>query len=432
MTTTKPRLLQVLTFWALAFVAPTTSSGNAHAWTLKTLHSFCAESKCADGSQPVAGLLRDDAGNLYGTTEVGGMDDGGVVFELSPNGDQWSYQVLHTFCWTCGDGVGPVGSLILDVNGNLYGTTVEKGGAHHGCGAAFRLSLDTDRKKWKETLLHVFSCKPFGDQATSALTYQGKQTGASYDGISPLYGTTNSGGSGAGTVYQLTPDGAKWKHETIYAFCPHGTDGCTDGRSPGSDLIFDSSGALYGMTGVGGSTNNGIIYRLKPKAKGAKWRETILYNFCQLEDCADGALPAGALVMDANGRLFGTSNGPIDAGNIFEVSRERKGWREKAVHIFDAGDCGGYNPEAGLLLDPSGTFYGTTSIGGCENGFGGTVFSFKGKKYSVLYTFCSLEGCADGDGSVAPVIEDPSGNLYGTTVLFGAHGDGGTVFELSP
>ena len=197
-------------------------------------------------------------------------------------------------------------------------------------------------------------------------------------------------------------------------------------------MIFDSSGTLYGMTGVGGSTNNGIVYQLRPNAKGTEWRETILYNFCQLEDCTDGALPAGALVMDAKGRLFGTSNGPIDAGNIFEVSRERKGWRETAVHIFDAGDCGGYNPEAGLLLDPAGTLYGTTSIGGCKNGFGGTVFSFKGKKYSVLYTFCSLEGCADGDGSVAPVIEDPSGNLYGTTVLFGANGDGGTVFELSP
>ena len=91
------------------------------------------------------------------------------------------------FAGHAGDGVGPVGSLTLDVNGNLYGTTLEKGGGHHGCGAVFRLSPDADRKKWKETLLHVFSCKPFGDQATSALTYQGKETGALYDGISRHY-----------------------------------------------------------------------------------------------------------------------------------------------------------------------------------------------------------------------------------------------------
>jgi len=427
MTPTKRSLLGLL-----AGASAILACSAAQAWTLKTLHSFCAETHCTDGSEPVAGLVRDAAGNLYGTTEVGGMDDGGVVFELSPNGGEWSYQVLHTFCWACGDGEGPLGSLVLDVNGNLYGTTVEKGGAHHGCGSAFRLSPNPARTKWKETLLHVFSCKPFGDQATSALTYQGKQSGAPYDGVSPLYGTTTSGGTGAGTVYQLVPDGAKWKHHVIYAFCPGGTNGCTDGRSPGSDLIFDASGTLYGMTGVGGSTENGIVYQLKSGAKNGKWRESILYSFCQQKNCTDGAFPAGALTMDPRGRLFGTSNGPGDAGNIFQMTRKQGAWREESVHIFDPGDCGGYNPEAGLLLDASGTLYGTTSIGGCNNSFGGTLFAFKGKNYSVLYSFCSLDGCADGDGPLAPVIGDPAGNLYGTTVLFGANGDGGTVFELSP
>jgi uncharacterized repeat protein (TIGR03803 family) len=421
------RVLCVLAPGAFAIACCSAAQG----WTLKTLHSFCAESQCADGSQPVAGLVRDAAGNLYGTTETGGDNDGGVVFELSPTGDEWSYQVLHAFCSACGEGTGPITSLILDVNGSLYGTTVE-GGAHPGCGTAFRLSPNARRTKWKKTLLHVFSCKPFGDQATSALTYQGKQTGALYDGVSPLYGTTDSGGAGAGTVYQLTPDGANWKHETIYAFCPHGTDGCTDGRAPGSDLIFDSSGMLYGMTGVGGSTGNGVVYQLKPSADGRKWREKILYNFCQLDNCTDGALPAGALVMNGTGRLFGTSNGPPDAGNIFELVPKGEGWSEKTLHIFNTGNCDGYNPAAGLLLDPSGSFYGTTSIGGCSKEFGGTVFSLTGKKYTPIYTFCSLDHCADGDASVAPVIEDPSGNLYGTTVLFGANGNGGTVFELRP
>lgn len=83
-------------------------------------------------------------------------------------------------------------------------------------------------------------------------------------------------------------------------------------------------------------------------------------------------------------------------------------------------------------MDASGTFYGTTSIGGCSKEFGGTIFALSGRRYSVLYTFCSLDDCADGDASVAPLIADPAGNLYGTTVLFGANGNGGTVFELSP
>jgi len=338
---------------AMALALVTAQASSAQAWTLKTLHSFCAETHCTDGSSPLAGLVRDSAGNLYGTTEVGGASGGGVVFELSSAGDSWSYKVLHSFCYSCGDGAFPLASLILDVNGNLYGTTATKG-PDNRCGTAFRLSPNASRSKWRETRLHVFSCKPFGDQASSALAYQGKQTGAPYDGVSPLYGTTDSGGTGAGTVYQLVPDGAAWKHKVIYAFCPGGTDGCTDGRSPGSDLIFDGSGTVYGMTSVGGSTQNGTVYQLKPAAKGGKWRETILYDFCQLDNCTDGAAPAGALVMDARGRLFGTSNGPGDAGNIFRMTRSQDGWREKTLYIFDPGGCGGYNPEAGLLLNALG------------------------------------------------------------------------------
>jgi uncharacterized repeat protein (TIGR03803 family) len=338
------------------------ASGSAQAWTLKTLHSFCAQANCTDGSTPLAGLVRDPSGTLYGTTQVGGDTGGGVVFSLSPAGGDWSYQVLHSFCYACGDAAFPVASLIVDVNGNLYGTAETKG-PDNRCGAIFRLSPNAGRTRWKERLLHVFSCAPFGDEATSSLTYAGKEAGAPYDGVSPLYGTTVSGGTGAGTVYRLMPEAGKWKYKVVYAFCPGGTGGCTDGRSPGSDLMMDSSGVLYGMTTVGGSKESGIVYQLKPNAQKTRWRETILYNFCQLENCVDGASPAGALVMDGSGNLFGTSNGPGDAGNIFKLKRQRKTWQEKTLHIFNPSDCGGYNPEAGLLLDASGTLYGTTSIG---------------------------------------------------------------------
>src|ERR1043165_5620877 len=169
------------------------SVGTADAWTLRTLHSFCAEAKCADGANPLAGLVRDSAGNLYGTTETGGNTRDcnlgcGVAFELSPTGQNWTYSVLHTFCPSCGDGAFPLAALIVDVNGNLYGTTAA--GPGNGCVTVFRLSPNAGRTKWKEKILHAFSCDPFGDQATSALTYQGKDSGLPYDGTSPLYGTT--------------------------------------------------------------------------------------------------------------------------------------------------------------------------------------------------------------------------------------------------
>lgn len=402
---------------------------DVHAWTLKTLHSFCADANCADGAQPLAGLVRDAAGNLYGTTEIGGDHQDGVVFELSPTGDTWSHKVLHSFCYSCGDGAFPMASLILDISGNLYGTTASKG-PDNRCGTVFRLSPDARGGNWKEKILHVFSCQTSG-QATSALDYQGKETGAPYDGVSLLYGTTESGGVNGGTAYSLVPDGGNWKHTVVYEFCRNGNNNCPDGRWPQSDLIMDRSGSIYGMTSLGGSNDAGIIYQLHP-GKGARhWRQTVLYNFCQVENCTDGSAPVGALVMNQKGDLFGTSNGPGDEGNIFALRNERDTWKEKTLHLFDAGNCDGYNPEAGLLLDASGTMYGTTSIGGCP-GDGGSVFSLKGKQYSTLYAFCSQSGCADGDASLAPVIQDTSGNLYGTTSMFGGNGDGGTVFELIP
>ena len=157
-------------------------------------------------------------GNLFGVTETGGAHNAGVVFELERHAKNYAFKVLHDFCFSCGDGAFPVGSPIADVNGNLYGTTL--GGGAHDCGVAFKLTPATKKLK----ILHDFcTLNGDGNALDYALSYMGKSSGALYDGISPLYGTTANGGENDhGTVFSLTPKGERWKLKTLYAFCALG------------------------------------------------------------------------------------------------------------------------------------------------------------------------------------------------------------------
>ena len=401
----------------------------AKAWTLKTLYSFCSQADCSDGSVPLAGLLQDASGNLYGTTQGGGAKgDDGVVFALVPNGRKWTYEVLHSFCYSCGDGTNPGAALIADVNGNLYGTTAQSGPT--GCGTVFRLSPNAERTKWKEKMLYAASCAPFGNNILTGVTYEGAATGTPYDGVSPLYGTTNSGGTGYGTVFALAPQGTKWKETDLYAFCPDGGNGCADGREPGQ-LIVAANGNLYGNTLLGGNADAGILYELAPNARKARWHERVLYDFCSVANCTDGANPEGALVRDGDGNLFGTTtNAASEGGTVYELAKSGKSWQETVLCTFFARHCGdGYLPQAGVILNGSGNLFGTTSVGG--SGLGGTVFEWNGTTVKTLYNFCTLQNCADGAGPIAPLIRDPGGNLYGTT-SGGGGANQGTVFELKP
>ncbi|HEX3430818.1 MAG TPA: choice-of-anchor tandem repeat GloVer-containing protein [Rhizomicrobium sp.] len=400
---------------------------DAEAWTLKTLYSFCSENGCTDGTAPAAGLLQDASGNLYGTTEAGGAYNDGVVFALIPNGRKWKYKVLHSFCYSCGDGTNPVASLIIDTNGNLYGTTGQSGPT--GCGTAFRLSPNADRSKWKEKTLYAASCAPSGNSVLTGLTYVGAASGAPYDGTSPLYGTTNSGGTGYGTIYRIMPKGTKWKETDLYAFCPEAGSGCVDGENPGA-LILDAKGNLYGNTLYGGSAGAGTAYQLVPNADRTKWTEHIIYNFCSAASCTDGANPEGALVMNGAGDLFGTVTAAAgESGGVYELAERRKIWGETLLCTFLTGKCGeGYFPQAGVIVDASGNLYGTNSAGG--SGLEGTVFEWNGSAVKTLYNFCTAANCADGALPIAPLLMDGSGNLYGTAVEGGSGNNGGTVFEL--
>ncbi len=416
-------------YTAVAGVILVSSAGAANAWTIKTLYDFCSQDHCTDGAAPQGALLRDGNGNLFGTTTLGGAHGDGAVFELKRNGDSYTYQVLHSFCASCGGSAFPASKLILDSAGNLYGT-VPSNGELADCGAVYRLSPNADGSKWQFKRLHSF-CAFDGDgvHPVAGLTYAGATSGVPYDGVSPLYGVTDAGGANSsGIVYEIRPKGARWKERVLYSFCPDkGT--CADGRAPAGDLLLDSAGNLYGNTLRGGASDNGTVFRLSPH--GNHWREQVLHSFCT-GGCTDSAFPEGALAMDEAGKLFGTTNGRSGEGGVlYRLSPRHGGARETVLHSFCATDCAdGRSPSAGPLLSADGSLFGTTASGGRpENG--GTVYKLQGNSLTTLYSFCAKQACSDGADPEAPIIMDEAGNLYGVTLILGAH-NGGTIFELSP
>lgn len=310
------------------------------------LYSFAGGS---DGSGP-HGLAMDKAGTLYGTTEAGGGATDcpygcGTVFELAASGTE---SVLHAFKGG-NDGEIPLGGLIIDSRGDLYGTT-EKGG-HNGI--VFRIAPDG-----KEKIIHAFAGAGQGD---------GGQPGAvtlAKDSTGNMYGTTQAGGVYRyGTVFKLSSDGTE---TVLYSFT-----GGSDGGAPYAGVIIDASGNLYGTTPRYGDMNcnygEGCGTVFKVASDGT---ETTLYTFT---DTGANAAPMSPLVMDAAGNLYGTTNG-FSPGGVFRLSPDGT---EKLIYTFTGG-LDGEAPYGGLIMDRKGRLYGTNSGGGggnCDNGFGcGAVF----------------------------------------------------------
>lgn len=340
-------------------------------WLEQVLHSFTENG--TDGYEPLSGVIRDSAGNLYGTTHYGGpglcnqnqfAETCGTVFELKPNsGGGWTEEILHNFD-NPGDGFGPVGGLILDASGNLYGTT-SSGGAYSYYGTVFELSPQPDGS-WMETILHSFNFNNVDGWNPGS--------GLIFDAQGNLYGTTYAGGANdAGTVYELTPTaGGAWTEQMLHSFADDGHDG----YNPDAGLVFDAAGNLYGATIFGGPTRSsgvGTIFELSPQGDGS-WTETIIHNFNNGNE-AGGGEPIGSLMIDALGNLYGTASagGSHKGGTVFELSpKAGGGWTDKLLHNFSENGKDGYAPEAGLVFDSSGNLYGTTEAGGAANG--GTVF----------------------------------------------------------
>jgi uncharacterized repeat protein (TIGR03803 family) len=407
-------LTPVLAIFAATLVASTL----AVAPTEKILYSFNG----TNGSQPYAGLIFDTAGNLYGTTYYGGTYNYGTVFELTPSyHGRWTEKVLHSFNYNSTDGYYPVGGLIFDASGNLYGTTSFGGsgacndGESGGCGTVFELTPGR-HGKWTEKVLYSFNNN--GD------------TGGAYpdgdlifDASGNLYGTTFNGGfggpAGNGTVFELTPVAGGWTEKTLF-------DLNADGSNPYAGVIFDAKANLYGTTEA-----TGIVFGLTPEG-GGSWTEATLHTF--VNNGTDGYDPAGSLIFDSVGNLYGTTlfGGTGGAGTVFELTPAGGGvWTEEILYNFGNGKFG-YGPSAAVIFDASGNLYGTTFDGGTYNY--GTVFELSPKSgggwaESVLHNFNN--NGKDGYGSGAAVIRDAVGDVYGTTTLGGAYGDG-VVFEITP
>ena len=385
-----------------------------------------------DGGYPISGLVRDAQGNLYGTNTGSGANNKGAVFEVDPTGQE---TVLYSFTGTGGDGSFPVASLVQDAQGNLYGTTEGGGnlgcplGFGSGCGIVFELS-PAGGGSWKEAVLYSFAGSG-GDGAFPA-------AGLLLDTHGNLFGTTELGGnltcplgngSGCGTVFKLSPSGGnQWTETVVYSFV--GTFG--DGDGPFSTLVQDSVGNLYGTTLWGGNTGCayygcGIVFQINTAGQ-----ETTLHAFTGTG--GDGSFPEAGLVIDAQGNLDGTTSGGGTANNgtLFKMTTTGQ---QTVLYSF-TGNADGGSPVSGLILDGKGNLYGTTSTGGdltCPTGSGsgcGGAFELTTTGHlSVLHIFFGT----DGDGAVpeAGLVRDTQGNLYGTTSGGGAY-NAGTVFELSP
>lgn len=369
--------------------------------TYKVIYNFGTNP--TDGSIPNGGLIFDHAGNLYGTTQNGGSgvkcEFCGTVFELSPSqGGVWSETVIYNFCsqTNCTDGDGPATGLIFDTVGNLYGTTVL--GGINNVGTVFELSPPlVPGGSWIEKVLWSFGSAP----DDGGVPY-GR---LNWDASGNLYGTGSEGGDvvGGGIVLKLSPNGdGSWAETVLYAFCTGGDHRhCPDGLNPMAGVSFDKSGNLYGTTWLGGFDDKwGVLYKLSPPpASGERWTETVLYKFVG----TGGGQPLSVVNFDKAGNAYvtastGASNSPGLCGGVFKFAPGGK----KLSYLFYPNETG-CRPYAGVFLDnKTGALYGTTKNGGIG---GGNLYEIVGKNAKVLYTFCSQPKCADGvypTGSLTP------------------------------
>lgn len=394
-----PYLASVLLL-GLVFALGVTQVPLVQAQTFTTLYTFTGGS---DGRNPYAGVIRDNAGNLYGTTTAAGdlnCAQGygcGTAYKLDTTG---RFTVLYTFMGSDGDN--PIS--IVRRKGSLYGTTVLGGSSGHG----LVYKIDSTGK---ETVLHSFmggttdGCDP--------------QQGVVRDKAGNLYGTTaECGASNNGTVYKLTPKG---KLVWLYSF----TGGASGGSYPANGhLLMDKEGNLYGVTWHGGPSGNGVLYKMTSRGK-----LTLLHIF--EGGTTDGCYPFGRPAMDKAGDLYGTTAncGTYDFGTVWKVSKDGA---ETILHSFAGGTSDGYLPLASVALDSKGNMYGTTQAGGagsCQNGCGVLYKLSKSGALTLLHSF-EISG-GDGAYPTSGVWVDPKGGLYGTAYDGGSY-DLGTVWAYKP
>jgi uncharacterized repeat protein (TIGR03803 family) len=302
------------------------------------LHAFTGGK---DGANPQGSLIRDKAGNLYGTTTAGGTSNLGTVFKVYGKIET----VLYSFAGGT-DGADPQARLAMDATGNLYGTTA-KGGTS-GNGTVFKLAPPKIQGgTWTESVLYNFGTGTDGANPVA---------GVSFDTAGNLYGTTSAGGAyGYGTIFQLTP-GTKWTENILHSF-----QHADDGDVPYAGLISDKSGNFYGAASGGGTGGGGTVFELTPS--NGNWTFKVLYSL-------PGSDISGTfrdLLRDASGNLYGTTHcdGIHSAGTVYKLAPSGGAWTYTLLYTFTAGSDGYYS--FSNLAFREGSLYGTTAYGGSHS-----------------------------------------------------------------
>src|SRR5271165_1123194 len=460
------------------------SPGTGGAWTEKLLYSFGSGT---DAAEPVAGVTLDAAGNLFGTTLVGGIYGDGAVYELSPAiGGTWTEKVLHSFNENGVDGKNPYDPVIFDPQGNLYGTTYGGGANPNFLGTVFELSPSANGE-WTEQVIHTCTGDPYGTAPVPDGDFP--YGGLVFDAAGNLYGTASGGGfAGHGGVYEMSPGPGGWTEKLLYGFGAP----LSDGHGPAAKLVFDAAGNLYGTTLNGGANSVGQ-YGTVFEIAGVI---TANPQFSPAPGAYSGAKTITITDTTADATIYYTINGgasPTKYTAPFEVSESsiitayatsptlpRSQVAMAGYQIGSIVAIPEFSPVAGTytvaqsvtITDaaPGATIYYTT------NGAAPTTSSTKytgpidvsstetieaiavdtgltesvsaSAKYTitpvtppqeeVLFNF----GASSTDGLVPSggLVSDANGNLYGTTTYGGANEvapagkmvSAGTVFELSP
>lgn len=393
----------------------------AHGVAEKTLYAFGTPGT-NDGMYPWSNVIFDAAGNLYGTTLDGGTHNYGTIFELSPgvNG-QWTETILHEFLGP--DGESPIAGLIFDAAGNLYGTA-GFGGAN-GTGVVYELTPQNGT--WNYSVIFNFGPYPqSGDGifANSSLVFDG--SGNLY-GTTNQGGGDSRCFQGCGTVFELSPlGGGLWTEKVIHAFHADGLDG----ELPVGGVALDNNGALYGTTQNGGTAGSGILFQLKYSSSQNAWIETILHQF--LGGATDGSFPMAGVLIYKGALYGTTDGGGANHfGTVYETTySETRGLVTNVIYSFNPTYSGdGNSPQAGLTVDSKGDLYGTTQYGGAFNYYG-TVFRLsKSGKGTWVETVLHSFGGNDGFYPEAtPTLH--AGRVYGTTTNGG--NNAGLIYEIGP
>ncbi len=395
-----------LAAWSVA------STGAASAQVLTTLTNF----NNANGQSPYGGLIIDANGDLFGTTLAGGTSNTGTVFEIANSASGYSStptSLVNLIGYINGEE--PLGGLITDANGDLFGTTYA-GGAFDG-GTVFEIVKTTSGYASTPITLVNFN----GNGAIGPYPHGDLIADANGD----LFGTTVYGGtSGDGMVFEVvkTTSGYASVPTTLVSF------NGTNGANPHCGLMADANGNLFGTTQNGGTSGNGTVFEIVKTTSGFASTPTTLVNFTY----SSGANSYAGLIADANGNLFGTTydGGAFGAGTAFEIAKTASGYSSTPTILVNFNVTDGQGPQSPLIADASGNFFGTTEYGGASGD--GAVFKIvktTSGYASTPITLVSFNG-TNGEGPRGVLLPDANGDLFGTTEYGGLYSDG-TLFELT-